>query len=359
MTTFLRYPTKARFPLDMPGLRMGFDSMAAWDKTSTDFEHHIQRRSTAYNNTQGRSHSGQHAYPPPFQKATSQWSPPASPTSALSPPSRLPSSLLTTITPPTSPRVDSALGPPLAVSPEERDALATELYMASCAGDLPKISLLLSLGASPNAGTLVKGLYESFKPAKHGHLSPLAGAATNGQLEAANFLISHGAHVNPIPSQSSSAPLHQACRSNDIEMARLLLGAGADINAQNCYKSTPLMYAVKYGSPALVALTLSYYPDLDTPSFMDTTAVHWAVFNGRPEALALLLRAGANPDARMADESTPLHCAVMKGATGMAGILIEYGANVALKDNQERTPIEVAFSNGRRSIVQLLKGVRA
>jgi hypothetical protein len=330
MTTVkLCHPTKVRFASDMSCLRMGFDSMAAWDKTAVDFEHHIQRRSTAYNVTQGRSHS--HAYPPPFQKATSQWSPPASPTSALSPPDTLHPSLQTTITPPTSPQVDSAVGPPL----------------------------LLSLGASPNAGTLVKGLYESFKPAKHGHLSPLAGAATHGQLEAAKLLISHGAHVNPIPSQSSSAPLHQACRSNDIEMARLLIGSGAGINAQNCYKSTPLMYAVKYGSPALVNLVLSYYPDLDTPSFMDTTAVHWAVFNGRPEALALLLRAGANPDARMADESTPLHCAALKGATGMGGTLMEYGANAALKDNQERTPIEVAITNGRRSIVQLLKGVWA
>ena len=353
MTTVLCHPTKVRFASDMPCLRMGFDSMAAWDKTSGDFEHHIQRRCTAYNVTQGRSHS--HAYPPPFQKATSQWSPPASPTSALSPTNTHPS-FSTTIT---SPRVDSAIGPPLAISPEERDALATELYIASCAGDLSEISLLLSLGASPNVGTLVKGLYESFKPAKHGHLSPLAGAATHGQLEAANFLISHGAHVNPIPSQSSSAPLHQACRSNDIDMARLLIGSGADINAQNCYKSTPLMYAVKYGSPALVALVLSYYPDLDTPSFMDTTAVHWAVFNGRPEALALLLRAGANPDARMADESTPLHCAALKGATGMAGTLMEYGANPGLKDNQERTPIEVAITNGRRGIVRLLKGVWA
>jgi ankyrin repeat protein len=233
-----------------------------------------------------------------------------------------------------------------------------KLYIASCAGDHSKIALLLSLGASPNAGTLVKGLYESFKPAKHGHLSPLAGAATHGQLEAAKFLIAHSAHVNPIANQSSSAPLHQACRSNDIEMARLLLLNGADVSAENCYKSSPLMYAVKYGSPALVALVLSYYPKLDAPSFMDTTVVHWAVFNGRPEALALVLRAGASPDARMADESTPLHCAAMKGATGMAGILLEYGANAGLKDNQERTPIEVAISSGRRSIVELLRGVR-
>ena len=42
----------------------------------------------------------------------------------------------------------------------------------------------------------------------------------------------------------------------------------------------------------------------------------------------------------------------------MAGILLEYGANAGLRDNQERTPIEVAISSGRRSIVDLLKGVR-
>jgi len=252
----------------------------------------------------------------------------------------------------------SAVGRPLAVPPEERDSLAIRLYEASCAGDLYRISLLLSLGASPDVGILVKGLYESFKPAKNGHLCALAGAATHGQLEAAKLLISLGAQVNPIANQSSSAPLHQACHSNDIEMARLLLLNGADVNASNRYKSSPLMYAVKYGSSALVGLILSYYPKLETPSFMDTTAVHWAVFNGRPEALAALLRAGANPDARMADESTPLHAAALNGATGMAGILTSFGANVGLSDGQGRTPLGVAITNRRRSIVELLNGVQ-
>ena len=353
MTTAICHPTTE---LMMPCLRMGFDSMAAWDKTSIDFEHHIQSRSTAFASAQGRSFSNQHVYPPPFQKATSYWSPPSSPTSITAPRH---TSLPTTLTPPRSPPADTAVDPPLTASPEERGALATKLYIASCAGELPKISLLLSLGASPNAGTLVKGLYESFKPAKHGHLSALSGAATHGQLEAAKLLIACGALVNPVANQSSSAPLHQACRSNDIEMARLLLLNGADVSMENCYKSSPLMYAVKYGSPALVALVLSYYPKLDAPSFMDTTAIHWAVFNGRPEALALLLQAGADPDARMADQSTPLHCAVMKGATGMVGILLEFGANAGFTDNSGRSPIEVATSSGHRGIVELLKGVWA
>jgi ankyrin repeat protein len=128
---------------------------------------------------------------------------------------------------------------------------------------------MISLGASMNTPTKVNGLYEAFKPAKHGHLSPLAGAVTNGQVAAVKLLLSYGADVNPHVNHSSSSPLHQACHANDIEMVRLLLSADANVNMQNCYKTTPLMYAVKYGSPALVALILSYYPHLEVRSFME------------------------------------------------------------------------------------------
>ena len=65
------------------------------------------------------------------------------------------------------------------VSLEEHTSLASRLYAASCSGDISQISLLISLGASVNTATKIIGLYEAFKPAKHGHLSPLAGAATH------------------------------------------------------------------------------------------------------------------------------------------------------------------------------------
>ena len=244
---------------------------------------------------------------------------------------------------------------PTPLSPEERTSLASLLYSASCNGDLPQISLLISLGASVNTATKVNGLYEAFKPAKHGHLSPLAGAATYSQFEAVKLLISHGADVNPHVNHSSSSPLHQACRANDVEMVRLLLSADAQVNVQNCYKTTPLMYAVKYGSPVLLALVLSYYPQLEVLSFMGMTAAHWAIFNGRPEALVSLLRAGANPDALMADGSTPLHCAAMNGTEEMTNSLIAYGADIGLRDGQDRTVMEVALSNKRDGVVAILR----
>lgn len=261
-----------------------------------------------------------------------------------------------TITPPPSPRVNAVSGPAVTSSTEGHASLSTKLYAASCEGDLSQVAALLSLGASPNVGIQVKGLYQAFKPAKNGHLSPLAGAATHGQLSVAKLLISHGAAISPSLAQSSSSPLHQACYTDNIEMTRFLLTAGAKVNAQNSYKTTPLMYAAKHGTPALVALVLSYQPYLETQAFMECTAAHWAVFHNRPETLALLLSVGANPDARIVDGSTLLHCAAMRGATEMVKLLIDYGANTRLRDGESRTPLEVALGNGKDAAVDLLRG---
>ena len=58
-------------------------------------------------------------------------------------------------------------------------------------------------------------------------------AAYNGALEAAEFLLDHGADVNGIAGGFSrydrgSAPLHKTVMADQLEMARLLLVRGAD-----------------------------------------------------------------------------------------------------------------------------------
>ncbi|GAB7326736.1 hypothetical protein MBLNU13_g10687t1 [Cladosporium sp. NU13] len=284
----------------MSSLRMGFDSMAAWDKSSVEFEDHIQRRQPIPRTD--------------FYTRISR-------TVLIE--SRLPTSTL--------PNGDLTVEP-------------TTISHNSNNNHIPAVAPHISASNSHATEITSPGICCS-----------IICAATHGQIEAVKFLISHGADVNPHVNHSSSSPLHQACHSNDIEMVRLLLSADAQVNVQNCYKTTPLMYAVKYGSPALVALVLSYYPRLEVPSFMGMTAAHWAVFNGRPEALVSLLRAGANPDAIMADGSTPLHCAAMNGTEEMASSLIAYGADIGLRDGQDRTVIEVALSNNREGVVAILR----
>ncbi|TKA22316.1 hypothetical protein B0A50_08041 [Salinomyces thailandicus] len=288
---------------------------------------------------------------PTFKDATSSWSPPSSP-SAKSGGSTFSGS------PPRSPRVDSAGvldSPSMApLTPKERNKLADQLFAAACAGDLEHVKRLLIMGAPINAGSLVESLYESFKPAKSGRLSPLAGAARNSQMDAVELLLAAGAEINPDVSQSSSSPLHEAVRANDVELARLLLELGADVDSLNGYKTTPLMYAVKYGSTSMVKLILELQPDMARLSFIGAAAVHWAVWPNRPEILDLLLVAGADCNHPMGNGSTPLHCAVTGGHLKTVQCLLRRGADPLRKDDDWKTPIQVAEETGHEQITRSL-----
>lgn len=233
------------------------------------------------------------------------------------------------------------------------------MYYAACVGDTRHITLLHSLAAPLNSPTLVKHLYQAFKPAKPGHLSSLAGAASHGQLAAAQLLLDLGAHINPDLTQSSSAPLHQACIADDIAMVEFLLSRGADVDKQNCYRTTPLMYAVKYASTPLISLLLSHKPDLGLVSIMGSAALHWAILQntrpGRGVVCGLLIEAGADMEQRMSDESTPLRCAAMGGLADVVEVLLEGGADVGARDGSWRTPKEVAAANGYGETVRVLE----
>ena len=287
--------------------------------------------------------------PPRFTDSVLSSSPPGSPRASPR------------ASPPPSPRVDSAksfdelpyVKPEL--STKEKNRLATKLYDAACEGDLDELKKLIDSGVAINTPAVIKGLYDAFKPPKPGTLSALAGAAGSGQLDAVELLIAEGAVLNPDMKQSSSAPIHQACKANDLEIARFLLEMGADIDALNCYKTTPLMYCVKYGSPELVNLALSYKPDLYITSFISTAAIHWAIWPGHEASTKLLLEAGADPNQTMGDGSTPLHCAAGSGFTELVELLLQFGADPKRRNNDWRLARGLAEEEGHEKTAEILR----
>lgn len=246
------------------------------------------------------------------------------------------------------------------MSAKEKHALGNQLFDAACSGDLTGIELLLAQGAPINSSVLVGGLFESFKPAKAGHICPLAGAASYGHYDAAELLLAHNAELNPDTSMSACSPLHQAIRNNDLELARFFLERGADPSINNSYKTTPLMYACKYSSPELVALLLQYKPDVHSLSFINVAAIHWSVWPGNAEITELLLKAKANPNHPMADGNTPLHCAIMTGSVSMTKTLLKYKADPLRRNESYETPLQMAESQANsEEIVALLKAAIA
>ncbi|WP_028604430.1 ankyrin repeat domain-containing protein [Ottowia thiooxydans] len=82
-------------------------------------------------------------------------------------------------------------------------------------------------------------------------------AAGNGEAEEVKKLLAGGDSPFLLDSLTGTSPLHFAAQGGNIEVARLLIGAGALINLQAASNSfTPLMVAVWYRNPEMVQFLL-------------------------------------------------------------------------------------------------------
>jgi len=85
--------------------------------------------------------------------------------------------------------------------------------------------------------------------------SPLMMAAWKGHVEVARLLMDRGAEVDK-KSQGGSTPLKAAAQMGHVEVARLLLDRGANHMAKNQYGSTPLMEAATMGHVEVARLLI-------------------------------------------------------------------------------------------------------
>src|SRR5207342_2267227 len=83
--------------------------------------------------------------------------------------------------------------------------------------------------------------------------APVADAAMKGNKEAVRSLIKQAADVNAAQGDGMTA-LHWAALNGDVEIAKMLLYAGANLKATTRLGAyTPLSMAAKAGSSAIVA----------------------------------------------------------------------------------------------------------
>src|SRR2546423_10260763 len=77
----------------------------------------------------------------------------------------------------------------------------------------------------------------------------LIDAVKSGNLQTVQLLLKNRALVN-MPEPDGTTALEWAVRSDDLEIARSLLAAGANANAPNRYSITPLDLAAANGNAA-------------------------------------------------------------------------------------------------------------
>jgi ankyrin repeat protein len=160
--------------------------------------------------------------------------------------------------------------------------------------------------------------------------SPIADAAMRRDIEAVRTLLRNKADVNS-PQGDGMTALHWAASHDHVEMAALLIRAGANVKAVTRIGAyTPLHIASEVGSAPVVAALLAAGCDAKAITTTGITPLHLAAFAGSAPAIKALLDHGADVNAKEpAFEQTPLMLAAVQGRTDAVKLLVQRGADVS------------------------------
>ena len=159
--------------------------------------------------------------------------------------------------------------------------------------------------------------------------SSVADAAMQGGREAVRSLLKQGADVNAAQGDGMTA-LHWAARHGDVELARTLVYAGANLKATTRLGGlTPLLMASQIGDGAVIEVLLKAGADAKTATTNGTTPLMFAAASGRVEAVKLLVAHGAEINAKeTARGETALMFAAAYGHVDAIQALVASGADV-------------------------------
>ena len=181
-----------------------------------------------------------------------------------------------------------------------------------------------------------------------------AWAAQLDDLEIAELLIRAGAKVNAA-NDYGATPLWIACANGNSVMIEKLLKAGADPSVQLVSGETALMTAAELGSTDIVKLLVTYGAHVNAKENQaGQTALMWAVAEKQPETARVLVEHGADVHARSKSGFTALLFAAQQDDVKSAEILLAAGANVNQAADDGTTPLLKASANGQEPVLLLL-----
>ena len=169
-------------------------------------------------------------------------------------------------------------------------------------------------------------------------------AAYLNDLEMAELLLAAGA-VPDAANELGATPLYLACENGNAALARVLLAGGATPHAVLPSGETTLMTAARAGSVGAVRALLAHGADARArETTEDQTALMWAASQRHSGVVAALLDAGANVHARSRVRPVVTAHSARTSSEG-AVVVVEEGGF---------TPLLFAARSGDRASVELL-----
>lgn len=136
----------------------------------------------------------------------------------------------------------------------------------------------------------------------------------------------------------------------DVALA-LARHPATDVDARTPQDESPLMLAALKGHLELVRLLLDRGADVNKPGW---TPLHYAATGGGAELIELLLARHAYIDAESPNQSTPLMMAAMYGGPDSVQVLLDAGADPTIKNNLGLTAVDFALKSRNQVAADLI-----
>lgn len=176
---------------------------------------------------------------------------------------------------------------------------------------------------------------------------------SNGFLEISRLLLEAGANVN-ITENNGTTSLVEA-RFGTAEIVRLLIENGADVDlAHRHFNETPLLCALYMNHIEVVRMLLAAGANSTAQTLGGHTSLHCALNNKNEDIATLILEHDPDADASSQLGLRPLHLAAEAGFTDICARLLNLGASVNAMDDGGLAALRVAVQGGHLETIKLL-----
>ncbi|MBQ0052425.1 MAG: ankyrin repeat domain-containing protein [Treponema sp.] len=155
---------------------------------------------------------------------------------------------------------------------------------------------------------------------------------------------------------SGATPLHEAVRYGKVDIARLLLAAGAQVDALDSIGKTPIMLIMPVEAQyTLYATLLQYKANVNQKDMYGDTILHVATMSGSPvNALQLLVNSGAAVNERNKQGVTPIEIAIEHQLKEQVAFYAANGADIYAEDMDGNSPLSKALDCPTPEMLEML-----
>ena len=177
------------------------------------------------------------------------------------------------------------------------------------------------------------------------------------------FDINHSATIVSLTTNKKVhcvAALWATCTGGHLEIVKVLITHGANVNQLTLTRSTPFRGAAFHGNIEIMEVLLSNGAEIDTPNMLGQSPLCTAAMRGHLEALKYLISKGANLHQKTTHGYSILHLSAAKGKVEIVKYLLSIGMSPMfleanpLDEEYVPCPLFLAASAGQKGVVDEL-----